>query len=85
MSISINKFFPSMCLHLSTPEDNENRMRMLVDTEAVMNTDKVLYHEWVMSQCPDIVEEYLQCGKDTDYDVVHLPTALDLSVQFLFM
>ena len=32
-----------------------------------------------MFQCPDIIEEYLQCGKDTEYDVVHLLTALDLS------
>ena len=32
-----------------------------------------------MSQCPDIVEEYLQYGKDTEYDVVHLLVDLDLS------
>ena len=33
-----------------------------------------------MSQCPDIVEECLQYGKDTEYDVVHLLVALDLSL-----
>ena len=32
-----------------------------------------------MSQFPDIVEEFLQCGKDTDYDIVHLLVVLDLS------
>lgn len=31
-----------------------------------------------MSQCPDIVDEFLQCGKDIEYDVVHLLAALDL-------
>ena len=31
-----------------------------------------------MSQCPDIVDEFLQCGKNTEYDVVHLLTALDI-------
>ena len=32
-----------------------------------------------MSQCPDIVEEFLQYGRDIDYDVVHLLVALGLS------
>ena len=32
-----------------------------------------------MSQCPDIVEEFLQSGKDTDYDVVQLLAALNFS------
>ena len=31
-----------------------------------------------MSQCHEMVEEYLQCGKDTAYDVVLLLVALDL-------
>ena len=31
-----------------------------------------------MSQCPDIVDYVLQCGKDTVYDVVNLLAALDL-------
>ena len=31
-----------------------------------------------MSQCPDIVDECLLCGKNTVYDGVHLLVALDL-------
>ena len=31
-----------------------------------------------MSQCPEMVEEYLQCGKDTAYDIFHLLATLDL-------
>ena len=54
-------------------------MRMLVDTGAAMNTSKFDFHMWVMSQCLDIVDEFLQCGKDTAYDVVHLLVALDLN------
>ena len=69
MHISINNFLPSEFLHLGIPEDDENRMQMLVDTGAAMNTGGLTYHLWVMSQCPDIVE---------DYDVVHLLAALDL-------
>ena len=31
-----------------------------------------------MLQCREIVDDFLQCGKDIDYDVVHLLSALDL-------
>ena len=58
MPISINNSLPSMCLHLGILEDDENRMQMLVDTGAVMNTSDLKYHLWVMAQCPDIVEEF---------------------------
>ena len=53
-------------------------MRMLVDTGAATNTGILDYHLWVISQCPDMVEEYSQCGKDVAYDVVHLLADLDL-------
>ena len=32
-----------------------------------------------MSQCLDIVDKFLECGKDTSYDVVHQLTVLDLN------
>ena len=79
MPISINNSLLSMCLHLGIPKDDENRMQMLVDTGAAMNTGDLKYHLWVMSQCPDIVEDFLQSDKDTDYDVVHQLVALYLS------
>ena len=53
-------------------------MRMLVDTGAAMNTGNLAYHQWVMSQCPSMVAEYLECGDGTEYDVVQLLAALDL-------
>ena len=79
MHISINNFLPSEFLHLGIPEDDENRMQMLVDTGAAMNTCDLKYYLWVMSQCPDIVEEFMQCGKDTDYEIVHLLADLDFT------
>ena len=54
-------------------------MPMLVDSGVAMNTGDFKYHLWVMSQCPIIVEEFLQCVKDTDYDIVHLLADLDLT------
>ena len=53
-------------------------MRMLVDTGATMNTGNFDFRMWVMSQCLDIVHEFLQCCKGTAYDGVHLLAALDI-------
>ena len=78
MPISIHNYLPSVNLHSDNLEDDENRIRILVDTEATMNTGSLEYHLWVMSQYPEMVEEYIQYGKDTTYDVVHLLAAIDL-------
>lgn len=67
-----------MSLHLGLSEDDKNQMRMLVNTGAAMNTGNFLYHIWVMSQCPEMVGEFLECGKNTNYDVMYLLAALDL-------
>ena len=70
MPISINNSLPSVCLHLGSVEDEENKMRMLLDTGAAMNSGNLTYHLWVMSQCLEMVGEFIQCGDDTGYDVV---------------
>ena len=72
MPIGINNYLPSVSLILRIQEDEKSKMRMLVDTGKDMNTGNLKYHLWVMSQCPDIVHDFLQCGKDTAYDGVHL-------------
>ena len=78
MPIGINNSLPSVSFILGTTDDEENKMRMLVDTGTVMNTDNLRYYLWVMSQCPDTVHTFLQYGQDTEYDVVHLLNTLDL-------
>ena len=62
MPVPINNFLPSVCLHLGSVEDNENKKRMLLNTGDAMNSGNFTYHLWVMSQCPDIVGEFIQCG-----------------------
>ena len=63
MIISIKHYLPSVNLHIDNPKDSKNRIRMLVDTRATINTETLEYHLWVMSQCPEMMEKYLQCGK----------------------
>ena len=78
MPISINNSLPSVTLHLGLLEDEENTMRMLVNTGAVMNSGNLAYHHWVMSECTEMAGEFIQCGGTSDYDVVKLMAALDL-------
>ena len=78
MPIPINYSLPSVCLHLGTVEDEDNKIHMLLDTGAAMNLGSITYHLWVMSQCPEMVGEFIQCGDGTGYDVVQLLAALDL-------
>ena len=44
-----------------------------------MNSGNFSFHLWVMSQCPSIVAEYLQCGEGTENDIVQLLSVLNLN------
>ena len=79
MPTGIDNSLPSASLILGILEDNGNKMRMLVETGAAMNTGNLRFHMWVMFQYPDIVDDRLQCGKDTAYDAEHLLADLDLN------
>ena len=78
MPIAINNSLPSIKMLIGLLSDDENMMSKLVDTGAAMNTGNKTYHHWVMSQRPSMVAEYIECGPNTDYDVVQISAALDL-------
>ena len=69
---------PSVYLHIGTIVGDENKIRMLVDTNTTMNTGNKAYHQWTMPRCPNMITEYLKCGADTEYDVAQFFVALDL-------
>ena len=48
MLIPINNSLPSVCIHPGSVEDEENKIRMLLDTSTVMNLGSLTYHLWVM-------------------------------------
>ena len=78
MPISINNSFLSVYLHIESITDDENKIRILVDTGAAMNTGNNAYHQRVMSQSPSMIAEYLERGADNEYDVAQLIVALNL-------
>ena len=67
MPIANNNSLPSVNLLIVILVDDEYEMSMLVDTCATMNTGGKIYHQWVMSQCHNMVAEYIECGSNTKY------------------
>ena len=59
MPIPINNSLHSVCIRLGSVEDEENKMRILLDTGAAMNLGSLVYHLWVMSQYPEMVAEFI--------------------------
>ena len=57
-------------------------MKILVDTGAAMNTGNLNYYLWAMSQCPEMIAEYLQYGECTKYRIVQHCAASDLNIKF---
>ena len=78
MLIQIKNSLPSIYLHLRLIEDEVNKMRMLLDTGATMDSGNLNYYLWIMSQCPEIIDEFIQCECDTGYDFVKVMATLDL-------
>ena len=63
MPVGINNSLPSVSLILGILEDDENKVRMLVDTGAAMNMGNCRFHMFVMSQCPDIVDNFCNMAR----------------------
>ena len=57
--ISINNSLPSICLHLGLIESEENKMRILLNTGVVVKSRNLSYHLWVMSECSEMVGEFI--------------------------
>ena len=72
MSIRINNKLPCVNLKLGYDTTMTPSLHALVDSGAAMNIRNKYYHRRVMSQFPDIVAEYLECGPGTNYDLVKL-------------
>ena len=57
MPIGITNSLLSLSLILGLLDD-EGKMRMIVDTRTVTSTCNFDFQMWVMSQCPDIVDDF---------------------------
>ena len=79
MPIQINNHFPCVDFCLGLIKTPTLWMRMLLDSEAAMNSDNKEYHQQAMYRCPDMVSEYLECGPDTKFDLVKLRVAVNSS------
>ena len=76
--IPIDNSILSVFFSLGLVVDEENKMRVLLDTDSPMNSENIIYHMRVISECQEMVGQFIQCGANTGYDVVQLLVALNL-------
>ena len=79
MPISINNRLPCVDFQVGIGVHHSLSLRMLVDSGAAMNTGHLKYHRFIMAQFSDIIEEYIECGPGTKYDLVKLKVAVTQS------
>ena len=80
MPINIDNNLPCVDFALGQESGgNSIHLRMLVDSGAAMNSGNKAYHRQIVSQFPDIVTEYIECGPGTKYDLVQLKVAVTQS------
>lgn len=60
-TIIINNYILSVNLYIGNPKYDEQCM----DTGATINAGNFQYYLWVISQYPEMGDEYLQCSKYT--------------------
>ena len=58
MPILINNYLPSINLHLGMVEDDENCMRMLLNTGAAMNIRNISYYLWIISEFLEMIGSF---------------------------
>ena len=53
-------------------------MRMQLDIGTTIDSGNITYHLWAISECSEIMGEFIQCGTYILFDIVHLLSDLDL-------
>ena len=78
MKTYINNSLSSIHLYVYIIRDDKNKIQMLVNTGDIMNKGNKWYHQWVIIQSSNMVTEKLECGDDTEYNIVQLLNTFDL-------
>ena len=86
MPLDLDNGLPGILIRCGTEDKNESSFVCLVDTCAAMNTGNLKVHQWIMTQYPEIVAEYVQYDDEQPFQplklecaVKDIPTQDDLS------
>ena len=86
MPLDLDNGLPGILIRFGTEDKNESSFVCLVDTCAAMNTGNLKVHQWIMTQYPEIVAEYVQYDDEQPFQplklecaVKDIPTQDDLS------
>lgn len=76
MPLDVDNGLPGIEMWFGKNEDSEVGFLCHLDTCAAMNTGNLRVHQWLMTQYPDIVAEYLQYDDETPFEPLQLQVAI---------
>jgi hypothetical protein len=76
MPIAIDNGLPHVTFTLGCDRATDPSLCGLMDTCGALNTGYLLFHQWVMSERPDIVAEYLEFDASNPFEPVKLGGAI---------
>ena len=76
MPIVINKALSCVDFFFGRTKDLNNTVKMFVDSDAATNIDHKDYYREFMTQCPNTIEEYIECGSGSKWDSLNLEGAI---------
>jgi len=76
MPIAITNGLPHITLTLGSDIASDPELTGLMDTCGALNTGYLLFHQWLMSERPDLVAEYIQFDDTNPFEPIKLGGAI---------
>jgi len=76
MPLGLDNGLPAIEAKFGTCEENEIVFRCHIDTCAAMNTGNLAIHQWIITNYPEIVSEYIQYDDAHPFDPIQLQCAV---------
>ena len=76
MPLDLDNGLPGILVRFGNTDSNELSFICLVDTCAAMNTGNLLVHQWIMTQYPELVAEYIQYDDENPFQPLKLECAV---------
>jgi hypothetical protein len=72
MPIAIDNGLPHISFTIGSDHDSDPLLCILMDTCGALNTGYLLFHQWVMSERPDLVTEYIKFDAGNPFKPIKL-------------
>ncbi len=76
MPLDLDNGLPGILVRFGSTDEEEISFTCLVDTCAAMNTGNLKVHQWIMTQYPSLVAEYVQYDDENPFEPLKLECAV---------